>query len=202
MFCVGLTGNIGSGKSTVLHLFHELGVTTASADAVARSLTARGEPCFQEIIRHFGASVLTEQGELNRAQLRKIISHNPTEKAWLEALLHPKIQGVLGNIAKQPATHYVMLEIPLLFSLAAYPFINRVLLVSAPETVQITRIMQRDKTSPDQARAMLNMQPKLQTRRALANDELCNDGDLAELKKQVLQLHHLYTTLSNAKPVG
>lgn len=196
MLCIGLTGNIGSGKSTVLRMFEALGVKTASADAVAHELTQKGKPCFEAIYTRFGKAILTDRGELNRKALRQIISQSQNDKAWLEALLHPKIQEALAQVVKQSKAPYTMLEIPLLFSLEHYPYIQRVLLVSAPESEQITRIVARDKTCPEKARAILELQPDMTERRKLSDDEIINDGDMDNLEQQVRQLHAFYTQLA------
>lgn len=196
MLCIGLTGNIGSGKSTVLRLFETLGVKTASADALVHDLTRKGGACLKAIHTRFGDAILTESGELNRSALRQIISQSKDDKAWLEALLHPRVRQKLEQIVRQANAPYTMLEIPLLFSLKYYPYIQRVLLVSAPEATQIARIVARDNTSPEKARDILALQPDMAERRKLAHDEIINDGDLTHLEQQVVSLHAFYMQLA------
>lgn len=194
MFCIGLTGTIGSGKSTVAQLFQTLGIDIISADKISRSLTIPGQPALEEIRQHFGADITNKEGELDRRKLRKLIFTNPTERQWLENLLHPLIrQGIEAKINKAKGP-YLIIEIPLLLSRENYPYLNRILLVIAEPETQIQRIMTRDKITREQAIKMLDTQPANQLRINLADDLIHNQGSLEELTQQVETLHIKYLT--------
>ena len=199
MYCIGLTGTIASGKSTVAALFKSLGIDVINADHIAKTLVQPNQPALQEIIKHFGVSILTEKGELNRRHLRELIVHNVNERVWLEDLLHPLIRQQIEqdiNLCKSP---YCIIEIPLLTDKLAYPYLNRVLLVTADPEQQIARLMTRDNSSKEQACAILaTTQPNEDKRRAIADDYLINDGTVETLQKKVTELHNYYlATLSN-----
>ncbi|MBA4696005.1 MAG: dephospho-CoA kinase [Legionella sp.] len=196
MYVVGLTGNIGTGKSTVANMFKEHGAAVLSADTIAREVTRPSEPAWQEIINHFGNEIVCASGEINRSALREIIFQRPTERTWLEALLHPLIRSrILEVLALQSVNQkitYSVVEIPLLLKREDYPYLNRVLLIVAPEQQKISRLMKRDGHSEAEALAILATQPKETLQRTFADDILNNDGDHIELGKQVSLLHIKY----------
>ena len=190
---VALTGTIASGKTTVARFFQKQGIPVISTDAIAKSMTQPHQDAYHQIIEHFGPSIVAND-TLNRTVLRDIISCDSNAKQWLESLLHPRIKARLHDIVKEyqtnPEIPYVIVEIPLLFDKNDYPYVKRVLLVSSSRSVQISRIMARDKVS--QAEAMLNIQGREAEYQALANDILFNDGDLSSLEKNVVTQHQLY----------
>lgn len=196
MLCIGLTGNIASGKSTVAALFAELGIEVISADAIAKEITAKNQPAFHTIITHFGHEVKTENGELNRRYLRQLIFDNEHERQWLEKLLHPLIRKEIALKIQHVKTPYCIVEIPLLYDKSTYPDLNRVLLIKAESEQQITRVMRRDNCSREEALAILASQPDEKKRRDLADDILVNKGSLPELKEKVLSLHKKYLQLA------
>jgi dephospho-CoA kinase len=192
VYCVALTGGVASGKSTIASLFAVLGVPIINADTLSRELTVKGQSALEKIVAHFGYQILTPEGELNRKALREIIFSNAEERIWLEQLLHPLIRQ---RIAKQVAAcvhDYCIVEIPLLIDKTFYPFINHVLLVTAPLETQISRVMQRDQCSRKHALAILAAQPDLNVRLQNADEVLSNDLSLSELKIQVNKLHQQY----------
>lgn len=192
VYCVGLIGNLASGKSTVARYFATLGVDIINADDIAKELTAQGQPALQTIVEHFGTSVRTEAGELNRRQLRQIIFSQPEERVWLEQLLHPMIRQQIEKKIKTTHSPYCLIEIPLMPSRTNYPYLNRVLLVQAGTEQQILRFMSRDKSTKDDALAILATQATDEKLRALADDVLMNTGSLEELKDKVAKLHTSY----------
>ena len=193
MYCVGLTGNIGSGKSTVAHFFEKLGITIISADKVAKALTLSHEPAFHDILKHFGTSVLTPEGELNRQHLRQLIFKNANERLWLENLLHPQIQKQIESTIGQITTAYCIIEIPLLTDKSNYPYLNRVLLIMAPHNLQLARLMKRDNSSEEEGLAILATQEANKAKHlTLANDILTNNGTPLELEEKVAALHAKY----------
>lgn len=192
MYCVGLTGNIASGKSTVAAYFATLGVDVISADAIAKQLTAKTQPALQEIINHFGEAVLTSNGELDRPYLRQLIFKHPEERLWLEKYLHPLIRKQIEALVQVAKSPYCLIEIPLLRDRSLYPYLNRVLLVEAKTDQQIKRLISRDNSSKKESLAILATQANQHTLHKLADDILENTSSLAELQKKVKQLHKLY----------
>lgn len=193
MLVVGLTGGIASGKTTVANLFQELGVPVIDTDQLAREAVKPGSIALKKIVEHFGQTILTTDNQLNRRCLRDIIFNQPTEKQWLEQLLHPIIrQAVMSNIEKI-TTPYCIVVIPLLVE-NNVNYIDRVLVVDVDEAIQIQRVMTRDDISKDQAQAILNQQATRQQRLAKADDIIQNDNSLAELTKEVQRLHQTYLT--------
>ena len=194
-YCVGLTGGIASGKSTVAELFSELGMHVINADKISKELTAKNQTAYHEIVAHFGTGVLDTEGELNRKKLRDIIFTDPGERTWLEQLLHPPIRNTIKNAVDSCQTPYCIVEIPLLVDKKNYPYINKILLVTAKLQTQIKRLMQRDNCTKAQALAIVEAQPDMDLRIQNADDLIANDQGINELKASVKSLHHHYLTL-------
>lgn len=192
MYCVGLTGNIASGKSTVAAYFAALGVDVISADAIAKQITAKTQPALQEIINHFGESVIASTGELDRPYLRQLIFKHPAERVWLENYLHPLIRTQIEAEVQKAKSPYCLIEIPLLRDRSLYTYLNRVLLVEAKTDQQIERLITRDNSSEKESLAILATQADRHALHKLADDILENTGSLAQLQKKVKQLHKLY----------
>lgn len=196
MLKIGLTGGIGSGKSTVANLFAELGIPIIDADVVSRQVVEPGTPALQKIVQHFGEEVLQKDGTLNRAALRDKVFGFDEERLWLEQLLHPLILEEMQIESEAAHGPYCILVIPLLLEIAPYEIIGRILVVDAPETLQTERAIQRDQLSAAQIEAILKAQTNRLQRLAVADDVIHNDGSLADLKQQVLKLHGRYLQLS------
>ena len=192
MYCVGLTGSIASGKSTVAALFSQLGVDLIDADRIAKQLTTKDQPALKEIIAHFGPAFLDTEGHLHRRLLRDYIFKYPQERVWLEQLLHPLIRQTISARLEIPAKWYYMLEIPLLFNKKDYPYLDRVLVVLSEPATQIQRVMQRDQHSESQAKTILQTQASAEDYRNLADDILINNSSIGELEQAVLRLHQQY----------
>lgn len=191
-YCVALIGNIGSGKSTAAHYFNQLGIQSFNADQMAKSLTAIDTEIYAQIVQHFGTNICLPNKELNRKLLRQLIFANPSERRWLENVLHPKIREALYQESMTCSSPYCLIEIPLLKNKAHYPYISRVLLVTSPVELQIDRIVQRDQCTPDEALSIINAQPKIEERMALADDVLINDSEWTKLQEKVQALHNRY----------
>ena len=203
-YIVGLTGGIGSGKSTVANLFAELGVPVVDADIVARQVVEKGSPLLTQITAHFGTQVLTETGELNRAVLRNLIFHNETEKNWLNALLHPAIrEEMLAQLERQTAP-YVLFVVPLLIENKLNTLCDRVLVIDVKPETQLARASQRDKNNIQLIQQIMNAQVSRETRLKYADDIINNDDELVEkgnvLRQNVLKLHRTYLRLAKEKP--
>ena len=196
-FCVGLTGSIASGKSTVARFFSELGIAIISADLISRKSTEKGTSNYQKIVTHFGPTIINkEDRQLNRRRLREIIFSNPHEKTWLEQLLHPMIRQEIAKQVTESTSQYCIVEIPLLIDKKNYPYVNRILVVTSPLETQIERIINRDKCTKEQALAIIANQATLSQRLEHADDLLTNDSDTGQLKQNVEQLHYKYLSLS------
>lgn len=197
-YCVGLSGNIASGKSTVAQLFKDYGINIISADEISKALTSQGTMLSQAIITHFGPKSQTADGSIDRKYLRQLISNNATAKQWLEDCLHPIIrQEIAQQVAKSNAP-YTLIEIPLLNKREDYPYIDSILIVIADIKTQIQRIIKRDHCTEQEAKAILNTQPSIEMRRQLADDIIDNNGSKAELTKYVQILHQKYLKAATA----
>lgn len=199
---IGLTGGIGSGKSLVAEQFAVLGVPVIDADSISRECVLPGAPALKAIIEHFGQHYLDEKGFLNRAKLKETIFAHPHERKWLENLLHPLINQQLRVLARQQKTPYVIVVIPLLLenyerNLGADRWIDRVLVVDAPEALQIERVEKRDNVSLSVIEAILQVQVNRHERLRMADDIINNDQDVKHLQQQVLNLHEVYQNESN-----
>lgn len=192
---LGLTGGIGSGKSAVATHFGNLGVHLVDADHAARWVVEPGRPALALITEHFGSDVLQADGQLDRATLRQRIFEHPEERRWLENLLHPLIgEEIIRDLASAQSP-YAILVSPLLIESGQQRMTQRVLVVDAPEAVQIQRTMARDKVSEEQVGAILKAQASREKRLEAADDVLVNDRDLEWLQREVERLHAFYLTL-------
>ena len=199
-YVVGLTGGIGSGKSTIAELFAELGVPVIDADLVARQVVEKGSPLLAEIAAHFGPEILLEDGALNRAALREKIFANETQKHWLNQLLHPAIRHeMLRQLAAQQAP-YCIFMVPLLIENNLTALCQRILVIDVLEHTQVERACQRDNNQVEQIKRIMQSQVSRQERLNYADDVISNDEDLIaslpQLKQKVLDLHHLYLQLA------
>lgn len=196
---VGLTGGIGSGKSAVSGLFGALGVDIIDADIMARHCVEPGTPALQSIRQRYGEIILNIKGELNRQKLREIIFHDPAEKAWLEALLHPQIRHLLMQARDASPGCYTMLVSPLLLETDQHELVDRVLVIDCEEHLQIQRATARDQSTEAAIKAIMATQLPRRERLARADDIIYNNGSLEALAPQVEKLHQKYLTLANAK---
>ena len=194
-FRIGVTGGIGSGKTTVADLFAARGIAVIDADEISRQLTTRSQPAFDEIVTHFGAYILTPSGEIDRARLRARVFANVSERRQLEAILHPRIREQLMRAAADATTPYCLLVVPLLVEKGLRMLAHRVLVIEAEPEIQLARVMQRGIAEPE-AREMLAAQASNAERRAIADDIIVNNGDRALLATEVARLHALYLKLS------
>lgn len=195
MYCVGLTGNIASGKSTAANRFNAFGIPVIIADEVAREVTAPGQPALEAIQAHFGRSILHE-GHLDRRTLRHMIFKHPQERLWLENLLHPLIREQIQKKITLFHAPYCVIEIPLLLNRDHYPYLNRILVILSPHHHLIERVMQRDQHTKEEVLAILAVQPDEAARRTIADDLLINEGTLEEFDKKIRALHENYLFLA------
>jgi dephospho-CoA kinase len=205
-FRVALTGGIASGKSTVANLFAAHGVPLIDTDVIAREVVEPGQPALAAVAKAFGSDVLDPDGRLDRRRLREIIFSDATARARLEAILHPAIRAAMErqSVAATQAGPYQVLVIPLLAEGGRRDHVDRILVVDAPETVQIERLMARDAVTREQAEASLRAQAQRATRLGIADDVVTNTGRIEDLREQVAALHERYVKLavaSRARPV-
>lgn len=198
-YIVGLTGGIGSGKTTVANLFHDLGVQSVDADLVAREVVMPGEPALATIVEHFGAGILQHDGQLDRSVLRAKIFADAAEKHWLNQLLHPLIRQRLLQQLQQCTSSYALLIAPLLLENKLQSYTDRVLVVDVPEELQLSRTMQRDQVPVEQVQNILNSQIARSERLRLADDVLLNTVPVFELQSQIQQLHSRYQQFAKEK---
>lgn len=196
IYKVGLTGGIGSGKSTVAGLFASLGMPVLDADVIARELVIPGAPALVRIVEAFGADILTAQGALDRPRLRRIIFSDPARRRVLEAILHPPIRVAMRERVANLTGPYCVLCIPLLLETGQETEVNRILVVDTPHSLQYRRVMARDGLSAFDAAAMLRAQIGWRERLARADDVIVNDKGLTELERQVNELDRLYKDLA------
>ena len=197
---IGLTGGIGSGKSTVASMFGELGVHWVDADIVAREVVEPGTPALAAIADHFGAQILQGDGTLDRAALRTIIFRDEGEREWLEALLHPTIREELARQLK-PANYtmpYVLLVSPLLLETDQHTLVRKAIVVDVPEQTQIERTMSRDSNDREQVERIIAAQIPRKHRLERADFVIHNDRPLDEVRAQVADLHQQLLTLDRS----
>lgn len=175
---LAVTGGIASGKTAVTDHLSRLGVPVIDADLVSRELVAPGQPALAEIAQRFGEGVLDQHGALHRTQLRQRIFADPLERKALEAILHPRVRTRMRQRAESIIAPLVALAIPLLTETGAYAWVDRIVVVDAPESLQIARLMRRDGVDHAQALQTLAAQASRLERLALASDVLINDGSL------------------------
>lgn len=196
VFTVGLTGGIGSGKSAVANEFQKLGILVIDADQAARQAVEPGSEALKAITEHFGENAKLADGTLNRTYLREKIFADPSQRHWLEALLHPLIRQLILESLNRATGPYTILESPLLLETNQHTLVDRVLVVDVPEEQQLIRAMERDNNSEEQIRAIIDSQISRQKRIALADDVLDNSGPIGDLTDAVAQLHSNYLALA------
>ncbi|MFL1455788.1 dephospho-CoA kinase [Marinobacter sp. GN3S48] len=191
MAVIGLTGGIGSGKSTVARMFGALGVHWVDADDVAREVVEPGTPALARIAEHFGTEILQADGSLDRARLRTIVFEHPDERAWLEGLLHPVIREELMR-QLHPADYalpYVLLVSPLLLETDQHQLAEKVVVVDVPVEVQLARTMARDDNDQAQVERIIAAQMPREKRLQKADEVVDNNTMLSDVERQVSELH-------------
>jgi len=194
MLKIGLTGGIGSGKSTAANYFETLGVPIIDADDIAHQLTQPGQPALQEIAIHFG-SYFDKQGHLKRAELRELVFSDATQRQCLENILHPLIYREIFTAIEQLKSDYILLCIPLLIEKNLFHWVDRTLVIDCPEALQMSRVKQRNGLPSNQIKNIINCQSSRKSRLSAANDVITNSGSTQELAESVKKLHNFYQSL-------
>ena len=192
---IGLTGGIASGKSSAATAFKELGIDVISADEIAKEILQKGSPALKQVVQNFGQTILNAHSELDRRKLRELIFDDSEKRKTLNAITHPAIRKQMDRLAQNSLTPYVVLEIPLLIESKLHNLVNRVMLVTTDEDIQLNRIIQRDNCSIEHAKSILKAQTTNQIRRLHADDCIRNSGSFNKLNNQVLLLHQKYLSL-------
>ena len=199
-FKIGLTGGIGSGKSTVTKLLENLGVVIIDADKISRASTASGGEAIEAIRVAFGDAMIDDTGALDRAKMRELVFQEADARQRLEAIVHPIIQTHMRIQAEQATSAYVVYDIPLLIeSVERYrPQFKRICVVDCDEETQISRVQSRSQLTVDEIRRIIASQASRADRLVHADDVIhnCVGVDLAELQRQVHQMHECWLELS------
>ncbi|MBT3531340.1 MAG: dephospho-CoA kinase [Gammaproteobacteria bacterium] len=196
MFVVGLTGGIGSGKSTVDSCFQNLGVNIVDADELSREVVSSGAPALNKIAEHFGSDILTSNGTLDREKLRGIVFSDADARSWLENLLHPLIAQLIQERIAATESDYCILTSPLLLETEQYKLADRVLVIDVSEQTQLSRTLQRDGSSEETIKSIIASQMKREKRLQKADDVLDNEGNLDSIESRVKSLHTNYLEYS------
>ncbi len=194
---VGLTGGIGSGKSTVASQFSELGVPVIDTDALSHQLTQPGGTVIPAIQAVFGKEYIDAAGALDRAKMRQLVFSDTSAKHKLEEILHPLIFAQAKSQAESSSAPYILFVVPLLFETASFrDWMNRTITVDCSEETQLARVSRRNGMSEQTARAIMAQQLSRSQRLRLTDDTIHNEGDLAALRVQVHQLNQHYLSLA------
>lgn len=196
MLRIGLTGGIGSGKSTVCGLFQKLGVPVIDTDLIARELVEPGSAALQKIVALFGQQLLHADGSLDRARLRQRVFSDKEQLMQLEQLLHPLIREEMEQRIRTLRSPYVLLAIPLLLEKEWQHSLDRVLVVDCSESLQRERVAKRDGSSAETIEHIIARQIPRSQRLAAADDIINNNGTIASLQQQVESLHQRYLSLA------
>lgn len=192
MLKIGLTGGIGSGKTTASEHFARLGAEVVDTDLLSRELVEPGQPALDEIVATFGKQVLTADGRLDRGRLRDLVFNDAAARKQLESILHPRIRRAMLARAERSKAPYVVFVIPLLFETGQQSLVDRVLLIDLPESLQLARVAARDGLDTGQIAGIMQAQTDRETRLRAADDVICNDGSPADLRAAVEKLHREY----------
>lgn len=194
-YTVGLTGGIASGKSAAAAAFAALGVPVIDTDVIARDVVAPGTPGLAEVVAAFGPQFLTSGGGLDRRRLRTHVFADPAARKRLEAILHPRIGAQTLAVLEGTVAPYCILVVPLLVESGFARYVDRILVVDCPESLQRERLAGRDGSSAAEIGRMLAAQVPRLRRLEHADDVLNNAGSLEDLREQVRRLHERYLEL-------
>lgn len=196
---VGLTGGIGSGKTTVGDRLGALGATLVDSDEISRALTAAGGAAIGPLREAFGAGAIGADGALDRAAMRELAFADPAARARLEAILHPLIRAESDRARRDAPGPYVVMVVPLLFETGGQARVSRTLAVDCPEAVQVSRVMARSALAEAEVRAIMAAQWPRWRRLQAADDVIWNGGAPEALGPQCERLHARYVELSRGR---
>jgi dephospho-CoA kinase len=197
-YTVGLTGGVASGKSLVSAQFRKLDVPVLDADQVAREVVEPGQPALAEIVESFGAGVLQDNGQLDRRKLRQIVFGDVDARRRLEQITHPRIRERIRAWLDAQTADYCIVDNAILIESGMDRLVDRVLVVDAPEEVQLSRLKARDGIDEVLARQMLAAQSPRELRITRADDVILNTGSVDQTADAVLRLHDVYLVRATA----
>lgn len=198
-YVVGLTGLIGSGKSSVASIFNRLGIDSIDTDTIAHQITQPGGAAILSIIEQFGTEFINVDGSLNRTKMRELVFVEPNQRECLESILHPLIYSEVIQQIKISKSKYVIVMVPLLFKAVKYlNLIHRSIFVDCKENILITRVSQRSGLAEADVKAILKTQVPRATQLRLCDDVLDNSNDIVALEQQVIKLNSQYQQLFKA----
>ncbi|HEX5903220.1 MAG TPA: dephospho-CoA kinase [Actinomycetota bacterium] len=187
MLLVGLTGGIGSGKSTAARMLRDLGAVVFDADVLAREAVAPGTEGHRAVVERFGADVLAPGGELDREALAAVVFADPAARRDLEAIVHPEVRRLFaeGSEAYRDSDRVVVLSAPLLVETGMHSAFEVLVVMAVPEPVQVERLMRDRGMSEEEIRARMEAQAPLEDKAAVADILLDNEGSPEDLERQV-----------------
>ncbi len=200
MLRVGLTGGIGSGKSTAAAIFAGHGVPIIDADEIARRLVAPAEPAFREIVQAFGKEVVAADGNLDRQRLRKIVFEDAPRRHQLEAILHPRVHDEIERQTRRVDAPYCIIVIPLLIEADQRDLVDRIVVIDVDEELQRQRVAARGQLPEEQIRQIIAAQLSRSERLRYADDVILNNATLADLRVSVDRLHERYLAIAKDTP--
>jgi len=202
MWILGVTGNIGSGKSTVCSYFEKLGIPVLHADDIAKEVSVKDEDVRRQIVALIGADAFDKDGNLNRAFIAEKIFSNSALRKQYEKILHPKVQDEIekriSELSNQQSP-FVVVEAALLYEAGWNRSCDAVLVVDADEEIAVKRVCSRDRANPEDVRSRLRAQWKSSSKISRADYVIRNNGSLEELERNVEFLYHLFITMKERK---
>jgi len=197
---VALTGGVASGKTSVSKRLAEQGVPIVDTDLIARQVVAPGADGLNRLVDAFGPEILDASGALDRSRMREQVFAQPQRRETLESILHPLIESeVRRQIAQHDSADYLVLVVPLLVESGLFEDVDRIVVVDAPRSIQIRRLLERDRVDRDQAEAILSAQASRSERLAVADEVIDNRGSLEELVQATDELHERLSALSRRR---
>ena len=200
MIAIGLTGGIGSGKTTVAARMESLGASVVDTDEISRSLTAAGGAALERLRAEFGARFIGSDGALDRAAMRDLVFEDPLARSRLESILHPAIRAAADAALARSGGPYALVVVPLLFETRGYlDRVARTLVVDCSEELQVARTAERSGIEPDGVRAIMRAQWPRWRRLQAADDTVWNGGEALALDPQCARLHRIYARLGQER---
>jgi len=198
-FVIGVTGGIGSGKTTVCDLFHELfAIPVIDADIIAKDVVKKNQPALQAIVAEFGEDILTHSGELDRPKVKKLVFSHPAKRKILEKIVHPEVRNEMRLQISRVNKSYCLLSVPLIAESTDKSIFDRILVVDCDEKIQMERVISRDRLANETVVAIMRAQASREDRLVIADDVIINNGPTSQLNEQVQLLHETYLDLFNA----
>ena len=199
-YTIAVTGGIGSGKTKISKLFHELGVPVIDSDVIARDVTQPGQPVFEKILQQFGRDILDNDDVIDRTKLAEIVFDDAEQRVFLERLLHPIIFEEINKRINTVNFPYCLVVIPLLIETGSANQFDRVLVIDVPEEIQKERVLKRDDYKNDTINRILESQSNRIERNIIADDLIDNTLELTELQQTIRKLHDEYLRLADFDP--